>query len=379
MKKPKKPHADFPLTPHNCGKWCKKIKGRMHYFGSWEDPGEALQEYLAAKDYLLAGQEPPNSGNSYTIQDACEDFYDSRRKLHVIGQLTAHTLNDYDTLHRQLIGHFGNKRAVSSISPEDWRQLREQKQQTWGPKTLSNFIGRTKAVFSWCYQAGKIPEPMKFGLGFKKPSKAVMRKLRHAKPRREFTAEELRELLTRSSGSLRAMILLAINGGLGQMDLSLLEFRHLEERSSWVVYPRPKTGILREFALWPETQLALQEAIAQRPSSRSHPDNVFVTRFGVPWVRQTEGSARSDAISLQFNKLKQQAGIAGPSKGFYAIRHTFRTVADECRDQPAIMHVMGHGDESMSGVYREQISRERLLAVTNHVRRWLFLGPWPNA
>jgi hypothetical protein len=49
-------------------------------------------------------------------------------------------------------------------------------------------------------------------------------------------------------------------------------------------------------------------------------------------------------------------------------------VADECRDQPAVDFVMGHADPSMAGHYRERISDERLQAVADHVRGWLFGG-----
>ena len=49
-----------------------------------------------------------------------------------------------------------------------------------------------------------------------------------------------------------------------------------------------------------------------------------------------------------------------------------RTIADEARDQPAANSIMGHADESMAAAYRERISDERLRAVTDHVRGWLF-------
>jgi hypothetical protein len=50
----------------------------------------------------------------------------------------------------------------------------------------------------------------------------------------------------------------------------------------------------------------------------------------------------------------------------------FRTVADAAKDQPAADHIMGHESPHMSTVYREQISDDRLRAVTDHVRTWLF-------
>ena len=60
--------------------------------------------------------------------------------------------------------------------------------------------------------------------------------------------------------------------------------------------------------------------------------------------------------------------------GFYRLRHTFRTVADESKDQPAVDYIMGHEVPHMSSVYRETISDARLRAVAEHVRGWLF-GP----
>ena len=44
--KPEKPRAHFLLYPHASGKWAKTIRARTYYFGAWDDPEGALEEYL---------------------------------------------------------------------------------------------------------------------------------------------------------------------------------------------------------------------------------------------------------------------------------------------------------------------------------------------
>ena len=56
------------------------------------------------------------------------------------------------------------------------------------------------------------------------------------------------------------------------------------------------------------------------------------------------------------------------------MRHGFQTIGDEARDPIATRAIMGHAEDSadMGVVYRERISDERLIAVTDHVHKWLF-------
>jgi hypothetical protein len=58
-RKPSKPYASFPLTPHNNGQWYKKIRGKIHFCGIWKDPDGALENYLRVAADLHAGRQPP--------------------------------------------------------------------------------------------------------------------------------------------------------------------------------------------------------------------------------------------------------------------------------------------------------------------------------
>jgi len=79
-----------------------------------------------------------------------------------------------------------------------------------------------------------------------------------------------------------------------------------------------------------------------------------------------------DNIGNSFGRLLRKLGIKRTGLNFYALRHTFETVASESRDQVAVSAIMGHADHTMSGLYRERISDERLVDVVTHVHQWLF-------
>ena len=73
-----------------------------------------------------------------------------------------------------------------------------------------------------------------------------------------------------------------------------------------------------------------------------------------------------------FAKLLVELDLQQRGRAFYALRHVFRTVADNTRDFPAIRLIMGHVDDSMDAVYTEQIDDSSLQAVVDHVHGWIF-------
>ena len=212
------------------------------------------------------------------------------------------------------------------------------------------------------------PCAVHFGDEFNPPSKKVMRLNRAAKGPRMFEADELRRMLEAASQPITAMLLLGINCALGNADIANLPLSAIDLDDGWLTYARGKTGIERRAALWPETVQAIREWLPIRPAPKN-PANfglLFITKRGNAWDAGTDNRA----ITHECRKLLDALKIGG-NRNFYALRHTFRTIADATCDFPAVRRVMGHADESIDDTYRERIDDERLVAVAEHVRAWL--------
>jgi integrase len=370
--KPTKPYTDFPLYAHAAGVWAKKIRGRVYYFGPWADPDGALKKYLEQKDDLHAGRTPRYNPEAVTVKNLVNTFLNMKQRLVEVGELSPRSWTYYKEACDQLIGAFGKQRLLTDLRAADFSLLRDQLARKYGFHRLGNTVQIIRSVFRYAFETDMVNQPMRFGSEFKKPSKKTLRLHRAKQGPKLFTRDEILHLLNAAGMPMKAMILLGINCGLGNADVGRLPLAALDLEQGWLDFPRPKTGMPRRCALWPETVQAVKEAQAKRPEPKdaSHTGLVFITKFGAPWfLDNTPGTP----VTRVFYNLLRELHINGRKGiGFYTLRHVFRTVADESKDQVAVDHIMGHARDDMASVYRETISDDRLRAVVDHVRQWLF-------
>ncbi len=375
-RKAAKPYKDFPLFLHATGQWAKKIKGKMHYFG--KDAAAAEERYQSERKALHAGLPPGPTPGAVTVMALANRFLTSKRLLVDSGELSPRTWRDYHGCCELLLKHLGKRTQVSDLTSEHFERLRSKISKHRGPVSLGNEVQRIRTVFKFAFEDGQLVAPVRFGAMFRKPSRKVMRRVRNAAGPKMFTAAEVRKLIQKAAQPMKAMILLGINCGFGNHDVASLPASALDLKAGWANFPRPKTETPRRVPLWPETVKAIRAAIAKRPKAKKREDAglVFITKYGWRWVRVREREGKTavpiDSVCLEFNKLLTQLGFKRPGLGFYALRHTFRTVADGSKDQVAVNSIMGHTDESMAARYREGIDDQRLKDVTDTVRSWLF-------
>lgn len=367
--KPGKPYPDFPLFPHATGRWAKKIRQKLHYFGPWDDWQAALEKYKREAVYLHAGRTPPETFDGLTVAELCNRFLTAKEQQRDAGDIVPRTFAEYHASCGIIVGAFGRDRLVDDLNASDFEALRADLAKRNGPVRLGKEVQLIRTCFKYGFDVGLLDKPIRFGPTFKKPTKRVLRVERQKKGPRMFEADEIRTLLS-AEQPLRAMILLGVNCGFGNEDCGTLPLSAVDFEGGWIEFPRPKTAIERRCPLWPETVESLQEAIAKRPTPKLEQHNrlVFLTKYGKPWAKGTPDSP----VAKEIRKLLDRLKLHRPGRGFYALRHTFETIAGEGRDQVAVNHVMGHADSSMAGHYRERISDDRLRDCVNVVRTWLF-------
>jgi len=384
--KPSKPYDGFPLFAHATGRWAKKIRGRIVYFGPWSDPDGALRKYEAEKAALHAGRTPKaEADGTLTIKGLANSFLTLKKGRVETGELSPLTWGKYKQVCDLVVAELGKSRVVDDVGPEDFARLRNKMAKRWGALRVRDIVQHIRSLFKHGYDAGLMAAPMRFGPGFARPSKKTLRLERAQRGPRIFRAEELHQIIKAAPQPLKAMILLGVNCGFGNSDCGTLPIDALDLDGGWVNYHRPKTGISRRCALWPETVKVLREALALRrtPKDPAHAGLVFITARLGSWHKEgrllsNHGQARivgqDSTIAKEMKKLMDSLGING-HRNFYGCRYTFETIGGQTKDQVAVDAIMGHADESMAAIYRDPelgISDERLRAVAEHVRAWLF-------
>jgi len=126
--KPSKPYPSFPLTAHNNGQWCKKIRGSVRFFGVWDDPQGALDSYLRVAADLHAGREPQANvaGHGLTVKDACNHFLTHQLQKVEASEISARWFEDC----RRVLGDFARclrpQRLVGDLAPDDFLRYRQR-------------------------------------------------------------------------------------------------------------------------------------------------------------------------------------------------------------------------------------------------------------
>jgi integrase len=350
----------FPLTLHATGQYCKKINGKMYYFGS--DKKQALERYLDQATYLHGGRnliQKASNGNM-TLRELCTLYLQYQQSKVKANELSAKHHNDQISSLKRLMSFLGHDRKIKNFSTLDLQRYRRRLQGDYGSACRLNLhISIMKAMFHWARKNDileNIPNIDAISRG----------KIVHQE-RLTFDSEQIRELLSVADVKMRAMIWLGLNCGFGCTDCAQLKWKDVDFENDRVRLARNKTGIPRNLPLWPETIQALRKV----PRSG---ELVFYTSKGSPWIRtlieaDDNGEIKYaviNSITPRFSKLLKKAGIQAPKgTGFYTLRRTAATIAARSGDPFAVQRLLGHADLKMATRYVQDVSTQTDRVIEN--------------
>ncbi len=376
------------LTRHPRGAWYKSVSGVWTCVaGKREAPtGEDADRVYERRFRELWGEggvrepAPTGAADVAAISDLFDLFIDNRRQAVAAGKLDQRTLDEYVTATQQFCDVVGADTAYNDLRPIDFTQVHQDWSKRYGPHRLSKFVSNVRTAFNWLG-----PPPNGHGFISRLPSygdfrQATRADFRRHKAKREdegaekpFTPKEIAALLGHADDQQRAQILLALNGGFGNSDLSKLRERVIDLDKGWIDYRRGKTGVKRRCPLWPETIAAVRTTL---PLSKIT-GNVFSTSDGRPLVHGTH-----DRLAARFKTLCTAANCYREDRGFYALRHTFSTEAMKHGAATMLVkritgHTSGEEDRVLDEHYVGQVDAT-LCDIVETVRQAV-LSEWSGA
>ncbi len=369
------PIERFPTKPRKDGRFQKRIRGRLYYFGADGDRKSAIVEYDRVKHDLYAGRKPRvvADGDSLTLKQLANLFTAEQEARQSAGDITAGHLSDIGWAIKRFLKYLGGGRAVADIRPDDFAAYRRYLLGKVGGYAYNRERACIIAMFNHADECGWIASPIRFGKGFAKVSNSELQATRKS---RMLEPPALRKLIDKSKGQLKAMILLGVNGGFGATDCSTLCRVDVDLDKRRIDTIRRKRLTIRKVPLWPETVAAVSSVMRERDDDAL----VFRHSSGNEWV-QDKSTANINAVTKDFAELCDDLDIKrDKGASFNILRHVFSTLANETQDKDAIRRIMGHKFDGMDNAYVESIDWPRLKRVTDHVRRKLFnnLGSSPS-
>jgi len=204
-----------------------------------------------------------------------------------------------------------NGQALSDFRLELLKQVKANK---WSPTTATDRLTTVKSFVRWLWQIEAIPTLPRIMDG---KSAALNIGTSHAEIV-VFTKDEISTLLNQASDRTRLYILLMLNCGMTQKDVSDLRHPEVDWAAGRITRKRSKTRRHVNvpevcYALWPETLRLLKQERSQDGAG-----NVLLNENGgtILWDEVTESGKyrKNDNVKSAFDRLRRKTDIKKPLK-----------------------------------------------------------------
>jgi integrase len=386
---PKTLPRNFPLTVVPRG-YVVTVGGRTRWVCGKRSPKEALAVFdrkvgawRAGDDEPLPAAKPDDVGAVPTVHYILAKWLVDRRGDAERGDLTGGAYQQYKLSAKRIDAVAGHL-ITDDVTPDTVKSLYARLHRDHGEDFARRAISHLRACCrhaedaEWC-------RPVRLG------NRQVAKLTARARPSmkwRLYTADEVAIILdaadARIDGAvgkykepwvqLKAMILLALNGGYGATELAELPREVIDLDAGVIDYRRGKTKQDHVVPLWPETVEALRPVMLQRPGDAL----VFRTRSGEPWAyrKRVLKAGRlqkiigGDNFAWAFRELVKPLGLKIDRQGPYKFKHLANTTADAFNDPHATFTLFGHALPGAKSHY-VRVGDDRVRAVVEFMRQRL--------
>lgn len=249
-----------------------------------------IQKYLTQKEnQAKAGQ--VSNGRCYALQLHLTHFQDWRGKDANVKEIDGEVLVNFHTY------------VLEKVATKEWNRT-----------TAAHYMTTTKSFVRWLWQSHAIPTLPRILDG-----RSQMLRITKSRPGIvTFTKDEIKALLTDASDRTKLYILLMLNCGMTQKDISDLLVSEVDWKEGRIIRKRSKTDDCENvptvnYKLWPETFCLLQ----QERDAKSK-DRVLLNSNGSPICTEEitkDGKYRkTDNVKNAFDRLRTVRKIAEPLK-----------------------------------------------------------------
>jgi integrase len=247
------------------------------------------------------------------------------------------------TNHCYGVRHFrewaGDHTPVDEITPVKWAEFYAHLSALVIKKTYSSTYCKkalryTRDFLGWCAEIGFLAplsnlRSRKMAIGESRPEKEIL------------TVDQVKLLLGAAKGQTRLHVLLALNCGFTQVDIS--DLAPEEAKDGRITRRRSKTRRKKttpevSYLLWAETSTSLEE------HRSSDPLRVLLTHTGKPWVDSSRHGA--DSIRTQYGYLQKKTGITASFKAFRKTAATALERHPEYRSY--VQYFLGHAPQTVA-------------------------------
>ncbi len=292
-----------------------------------------------------------------------EGFYDESRK-------GLRSPDDADNHRRQLkkfVDFMGDLAAVNSITFikwEAWQRVCKTKVLTMQSGEGRKDYQTSQRFVRWCWKQELLELPRNFDdkIDFKVPDPVV----------ETYPLEDIKKLLSLLNGTtnqLKLHVLLMLNCGMTQKDISDLKKAEIDLKKGVIVRKRSKTKDQKRtpivtYKLWATTKAELAKHLSK--------DTILAltTKSGKPWLRKetkADGTlSKTDNIATSWRNLKAKHKDAKYIGALISLKKTSASLLRNSNDyKECFRFFLGHSETNVAEKHYAQLTAEKMAAASD--------------